>query len=70
ARGAVINNLTIRNKDQVMLRVTVVEVSRNVLKQFGINMTGNWSALNPVGTVGQTIVNSGTAAATQVPAVI
>ncbi|MCJ2121507.1 type II and III secretion system protein family protein [Methylobacterium sp. J-077] len=50
ARGAVINNLTIRNKDQVMLRVTVVEVSRNVLKQFGINMTGNWSALNPVST--------------------
>ncbi|MCJ2050716.1 type II and III secretion system protein family protein [Methylobacterium sp. J-070] len=49
ARGAVINNLTIRNKDQVMLRVTVVEVSRNVLKQFGINMTGNWSALNPLG---------------------
>ena len=44
-----INNLTIRNKDQVMLRVTVVEVSRNVLKQFGINMTGNWSALNPPG---------------------
>ncbi|TXN55294.1 type II and III secretion system protein family protein [Methylobacterium sp. WL2] len=48
ARGAVINNLTIRNKDQVMLRVTVVEVSRTVLKQFGINMTGNWSALNPL----------------------
>ncbi len=50
ARGAVINNLTIRNKDQVMLRVTVMEVSRNVLKQFGINMTGNWSALNPLGS--------------------
>ena len=50
ARGAVINNLTIRNKDQVMLRVTVVEVSRTVLKQFGINMTGNWSALNPLGS--------------------
>jgi pilus assembly protein CpaC len=49
ARGAVINNLSIRNKDQVMLRVTVVEVSRNVLKQFGINVTGNWSALNPLG---------------------
>ena len=49
ARGAVINNLTIRNKDQVMLRVTVVEVSRNVLKQFGINLNGNWSALNPLG---------------------
>jgi pilus assembly protein CpaC len=50
SRGAVINNLTIRNKDQVMLRVTVVEVSRNVLKQFGINLTGNWSALNPLGS--------------------
>jgi pilus assembly protein CpaC len=48
-RGAVINNLSIRNKDQVMLRVTVVEVSRNILKQFGINLTGNWSALNPLG---------------------
>jgi pilus assembly protein CpaC len=50
ARGAVINNLTIRNKDQVMLRVTVVEVSRNVLKQFGVNLAGNWSALNPLGS--------------------
>ncbi|MCJ2086608.1 type II and III secretion system protein family protein [Methylobacterium sp. E-005] len=49
ARGAVINNLSIRNKDQVMLRVTVVEVSRTVLKQFGINLNGNWSALNPLG---------------------
>ncbi len=48
-RGAVINNLTVRNKDQVMLRVTVVEVSRNVIKQFGINTAGNWSALNPIG---------------------
>ncbi|CAM2965221.1 type II and III secretion system protein family protein [Methylobacterium mesophilicum] len=70
ARGAVINNLTIRNKDQVMLRVTVVEVSRTVLKQFGINMTGNWSALNPVGTLGQQLIGAGTASATQVPAMV
>jgi pilus assembly protein CpaC len=47
-RGAVINNLTVRNKDQVMLRVTVVEVSRTIIKQFGISTTGNWAALNPV----------------------
>ncbi|MCJ2128619.1 type II and III secretion system protein family protein [Methylobacterium sp. E-045] len=46
ARGAVINNLTIRGKDQVMLRVTVVEVARTVLKQFGVNLSGNWSGLN------------------------
>jgi pilus assembly protein CpaC len=45
-RGAVINNLTIREKDQVMLRVTVVEVARTVLKQFGVNINGNWSNLN------------------------
>lgn len=50
ARGAVINNLTIRNKDQVMLRVTVVEVARTVLKQFGVNLSGNWSGLNLANT--------------------
>jgi pilus assembly protein CpaC len=44
-KGAVINALTIRGKDQVMLRVTVVEVSRSVLKQFGINTSGSWSLL-------------------------
>ncbi len=51
ARGAVINNLTIRGKDQVMLRVTVVEVSRQVLKQFGINLNANWSNMNFVNTL-------------------
>ncbi|HEX2134645.1 MAG TPA: type II and III secretion system protein family protein [Microvirga sp.] len=44
-KGAVINALTIRGKDQVMLQVTVVEVARTVLKQFGINTSGSWSAL-------------------------
>ena len=47
-RGTVINNLTIRDKDQVMLRVTVVEVARTVLKQFGVNLSGSWSNLNLV----------------------
>ena len=46
--GAVINNLTVRERDQVILRVTVIEVARTVLKQFGINTTGNWGALNPL----------------------
>lgn len=49
-RGTVINNLTIRGKDQVMLRVTVVEVSRTVLKQFGVNMSGSWSGLDLANT--------------------
>jgi pilus assembly protein CpaC len=50
SRGAVINNLTIRGKDQVMLRVTVVEVARTVLKQFGVNLNGSWSGLNLANT--------------------
>ncbi|KQT58083.1 secretin [Methylobacterium sp. Leaf456] len=53
-RGAVINNLTVRNRDQVMLRVTVVEVSRNVIKQFGVSTSGNWAALNPLGDLNGT----------------
>ena len=44
--GSVINALTIQGKDQVMLRVTVAEVSRAVLKQLGVDLNGSWSALN------------------------
>jgi pilus assembly protein CpaC len=44
-KGAVINALTIRGRDQVMLKVSVVEVARTVLKQFGINTSGSWSTL-------------------------
>jgi pilus assembly protein CpaC len=45
-KGAVINSLTIKGKDQVMLRVSVVEVARSVVKQLGVNLDGNWSAFN------------------------
>src|SRR5215212_5666593 len=45
-KGAVVNSLTIKGKDQVMLRVTVVEVARSVVKQLGVNIDGNWSAFN------------------------
>ncbi|HJE25560.1 MAG TPA: type II and III secretion system protein family protein [Methylorubrum populi] len=58
ARGAVINNLTIRNKDQVMIRVTVVEVARSVIKQFGVSTSGNWSALNPLDGTGNFLTNN------------
>ena len=44
ARGAVINGLTIRGKDQVMLKVTVAEVQRQVLKELGVNLSAaNWT---------------------------
>ena len=41
-KGAVINSLTIRDRDQVMVKVTVSEVSRKAIKQLGINSTGEW----------------------------
>jgi pilus assembly protein CpaC len=34
----VVNNISITGKDQVMLRVRVVEMQREILKQFGINV--------------------------------
>lgn len=44
ASGAVINGLTIRGKDQVMLKVTVAEVQRRVLKELGVDlMASNWT---------------------------
>jgi pilus assembly protein CpaC len=50
SKGAVINSLTIKGKDQVMLRVTLVEVARSVLKQFGIKTEGagrRWTSAAP-----------------------
>jgi pilus assembly protein CpaC len=40
--GGVINALTIRGKDQVMLKVVVSEVNRTVIKQLGVNFDGSW----------------------------
>jgi pilus assembly protein CpaC len=41
ASGGVVNGLTIRERDQVMLKVTVAEVQRDVLKQLGVNFDGS-----------------------------
>lgn len=68
SKGAVINALTIRGKDQVMIKVTVSEVARTALKQLGINSNGQWkignfnitpSLDNPLSVAPQTL--SGTA---------
>jgi pilus assembly protein CpaC len=44
----VVNGLTIRGGEQVMLKVVVAEVQRNILKQFGINIEGSASIGNAV----------------------
>ena len=37
----VVNSIAIRGRDQVMLKVTVAEVQRSIIKQLGIDLTAN-----------------------------
>src|SRR5690348_4767278 len=39
----VVNGLAVRGRDQVMLRVAVAEVQRDVIKQLGIDLSGSFS---------------------------
>ena len=42
--SGIVNLIQIIGEDQVMLKVTVAEVSRNVMKQLGVNMIGSGSS--------------------------
>lgn len=44
--GSVINALTINGRDQVMIKVTVVEMARSTVKQLGVNVGGNWNVVD------------------------
>ena len=37
----VVNSITVRGRDQVMLKVTVAEMDRTVIKQLGVNLSGS-----------------------------
>lgn len=37
----VVNNITVRGRDQVLLKVTVAEVARSLVKQLGIDLSAN-----------------------------
>jgi pilus assembly protein CpaC len=39
----VVNGINVRGRDQVMLKVAVAEVSRDVIKQLGIDLSGSWN---------------------------
>jgi pilus assembly protein CpaC len=63
----VINNIVVHGRDQVMLRVTVAEVQRDVIKQLGIDLSGNFSygaatfnlnTTNPFSAFGQSLSNT------------
>ena len=61
----VVNSIVVRGRDQVMLKVTVAEVQRDVIKQLGIDLNGslnfgtnvvNFNNTNPFPVVGSPLV--------------
>lgn len=60
----VVNGIVVRGRDQVMLKVTVAEVERDIIKQLGINLEGGLNkgsavltlnTVNPFSASGQAI---------------
>ncbi len=63
----VVNGIGVRGRDQVMLKVQVAEVRRDIIKQLGIDLSGsfnygtavvNFNQQNPFSATGQTLSNS------------
>ncbi len=63
----IVNAITIRGRDQIMLKVTVAEVERDVIKQLGIDLSGgvgygtavvNFNNTNTFSAYGQPLSNS------------
>ena len=63
----VVNAIVVRARDQIMLKVTVAEVERDVIKQLGINLSGalgygtavvNFNNTNPFTAFGQSLSGS------------
>jgi pilus assembly protein CpaC len=63
----IVNAIVVRGRDQIMLKVTVAEVERDVIKQLGINLAGtlnygtavvNFNNTNPFSAYGQSLSGS------------
>jgi pilus assembly protein CpaC len=63
----VVNSVLVRGRDQVMLKVTVAEVQRSIIKQLGIDLAGsmtygtavvNFNNTNPFTATGQPLVGT------------
>jgi pilus assembly protein CpaC len=63
----VVNSIVVRGRDQVMLKVTVAEVQRNIVKQLGIDLNAslnygtavvNFSNSNPFTALGRPLVGT------------
>jgi pilus assembly protein CpaC len=66
----VVNSIAVRGRDQVMLKVTVAEVARSIIKQLGIDLTGslnygtavvNFNNANPFTAFGRALVGGNVA---------
>jgi pilus assembly protein CpaC len=60
----VVNSITVSGRDQVMLKVTIAEMQRDIIKQLGIDLNGtlssgssvlNFATVNPFSALGQTL---------------
>jgi pilus assembly protein CpaC len=63
----VVNSITVRGRDQVMLKVTVAEVARSIIKQMGVDLSGSlnygtsvvsFNNANPFTATGQAITSN------------
>jgi pilus assembly protein CpaC len=66
----VVNSIAVRGRDQVMLKVTVAEVARSIIKQIGIDLSANlnygtavvsYNNVNPFTALGRALVANNTA---------
>ena len=66
----VVNSVAVRGRDQVMLKVTVAEVARSIIKQMGIDLSANlnygtavvsYNNVNPFTALGRALVANNTA---------
>ena len=58
-KNIVLNTMTVEGEDQVMLKVKIVEIQRNVIKQFGVD----FAAMLDLGKVAFNVVNAPTSLA-------
>jgi pilus assembly protein CpaC len=72
--GKVVNAIVVRGRDQIMLKVTVAEVERDLVKQLGVNLSGslgygtavvNFNNTNPFTAYGQSLSGSSISAGWQ-----
>ena len=66
----VVNSIVVRGRDQVMLKVTVAEVQRDIVKQMGVDLSANlnygtavvnFNNANPFTAYGRSLVNGNSA---------